>query len=187
MRRLFFIKRALFILSITIISITILPGCKKIAETVFSGFDLPLNGIPAIIPPFPISYYPYSITNTYTFNLDSIVKAESNGVFVGKDLKSVKVTQATIHLQNADAVTKLGALYTVSIQLYSDSIRSSVTLARANVPDTATNTLNFDVSNSPEILPYLQGKTISYVISMLSRQRTLDSLFLFTDLTLRIE
>lgn len=170
-----------------LVSITVPPGCKKIVEKVFSGFDLPLNGIPTIIPRIPISYLPISVASTYKFNLDSIVKAESRGAFGGKDLKSVKVTHATLHLQNADSATNMTALLTVSIQLYSDTIRTPITLVQANVPDTATNTLNFDASNSPEILPYLQGSRITYIVSVLSRQSTMHSLLFLTDITLRIE
>jgi hypothetical protein len=168
-------------------STTALTGCKKIAEEVFSGFDLPLNGIPTVIPPFPISYYPISVANTYKFNLDSLVKSESRGAFAAKDLKSVKVKQATLHLLNADSATTLATLHAVSLKLYSDTIRNPITLVSAGVPDTATNVLHFDAWDSPEILAYLQGRTITYVVSVQLREPTRNSLVLSTDMTFRIE
>ncbi|MDQ3845127.1 MAG: hypothetical protein M3342_14115 [Bacteroidota bacterium] len=187
MRSDFVSKKALIVLWVVLFSITALPDCRKIAEKVFSGFDLTLTDVPTIIPPIPVSYYPVSLGSTWAFNLDSIVKAETRGAFRGKDLTSVRVKQASLRLQNADSTTNLSSFYSVSIHLYSDNNTTPVTIVEANVPDTATRTLNFDTSNSPELLPYLQGSRITYVVTAVTRRPTLHALLVYTDMILAIK
>jgi len=187
MGKYFYSKKALNIWLLMLISTVTLPECKKIIDKVFSGFDLTLTAIPTVISPIPVSYYPFSIASTWKFNLDSIVKAESRGAFEASDLTSVKVKQTTLRLQNADSLTNLADLHSVSISLYSDTIRMPVTLVTANVPDTAINTLAFDASTSPEILPYLQGSNITYVVTVVLRRPTTHNLVVYTDMVFAIK
>jgi hypothetical protein len=186
MVRTLFSNKALLIFSVLLFSIVALPSCKKVAEKLFSGFDLPLTDIPTVIPTISVSYYTFLTSTTIKFNLDSIVKAESRGSFGGGDLTSVKVKQATLRLQQADA-PNMALLQTVSIQLYSDSVRIPVTLVSANVPDSASTTLHFDASQSPEILPYLQGKTITYIVTVVNRRPITQRFIAYTDMTIAIK
>src|SRR5690349_2699252 len=134
MRRYASLKNALLTLLVLLVCIATQPGCKKIAEKVFDGFDLPLFGIPATIPPVPVSYYTYSTARTWAFNLDSIVKVESGGAFEGSDITSVRLKQATFRIQNADSLANMSDLVMVSLQLYSDTVRTLATLVSAPVP-----------------------------------------------------
>jgi hypothetical protein len=172
---------------ITLLTITALPGCKKVVEKLFSGFDLALTDIPTAIPPIPVSHFPFYFSNTWDFNLDSLVRSESRGSFGSKDLTSVKVKGASLRLHNTDSVTNLADFFTISILLFSDTIRTPVTLVTANIPDTAYNTLVFDASNSPDILPYLQGTSITYAIRLTARRPTEKNLIAYTDVTLAIK
>lgn len=183
----YFSKRALIVLLVALFSITALSGCKKIVEQVFSGFDLPLTDIPTVIPPIPVSYYTFSVARTLPFNLDSIVKTESGGSFRAKDLTSVRVKQATLRFQNADSTTNLANFHSISIRLYSNTNTTPVTVVTADVPDVAASKLNFDVNNSPELLPYLQGSTITYIVTAITRRPTIHSVTAYADMILTIK
>lgn len=187
MRQYASLEKTLLAMLVLLASITALPGCKKIAEKVFSGFDLTLPSIPTVIPAIPISNYTYSVYRTWPFNLDSIVKAESNGTFEGSDIRSVRVKQATFRIHNADLIANMADLESVAIRLYSDTLRIAATLASATIPDTTTSTLQFDVSNSPEILPYLKGTTITYFVTFVTRRPLRHTLEAYTDMTLSIK
>ncbi len=187
MRQYASLKKGFLALLVLLVCITPLPGCKKIAEKVFSGFDLTLPSIPTGIPTVPISNYTYSVYRTWPFNLDSIVKAESNGTFDGSDIRSVRLKQATFRIHNADSIANLSNLQSVSLKLYSDTVRIATTLASATISDTATNTLQFDVSNSPEILPYLKGTTITYFVTFTTRRPIWHPLEAYSDMALTIK
>jgi hypothetical protein len=94
--------------------------------------------------------------------------------------------QARFRLQNADSTTNMASFNSISIRLYSDANTTPVIVVTANVPDTATSTLNFDAQNSPDILPYLQGSTITYIVTAITRRPTLHSVIAYADLTLAI-
>jgi hypothetical protein len=146
-------------------------SCSKVLSKIFGGVDvnLPdivvpgpappefLRGQPGIPGENPLPSY------TQSFNLDSIVKANTAGAFGAEDVNSVKVKKIVFTVLNPDADNNLRNFKSARFELASNTNTTPVSIASFQFPDAYSETLTYDASDdAPELKGYLTGTSLSY-------------------------
>lgn len=149
-----------FMLGLIIQSIS----CNKIIEAVFPGLDLKVPEFQVIVRAI-ISVSPYDValgSFSYQLNLDSIIKANTGGVFGINAVGSIKIKQVSINLSNADPLNNLSNFESVRMTIQSSSNNTATELFTANFPDTYSSSITITPNNSPDLLSYLKGSEVTY-------------------------
>lgn len=183
-------KKAIFALSVITLVLGSLTSCKKIIDKIFNGIDARAPDYTISIPPIPAFFVGSELPGaqiTRPFNLDSIIKANSGGVFGINDVKSVKVKSITIRVPDADNENRLGNFEYTKVRLSSPGNSTPVEFASFNFADTATNSITVTPTNPPELLPYLKGSEVTYQSVGKARRPTTKTLTFIVSLTMRIE
>lgn len=164
-------------------------GCKKIVKKVFQGIDTEIPEFTVTLPPIPYVFPGEAPIGTLTqpFNLDSTVKANTNGVFGADDVSSVKIKQIVFTLPTADQENNGANFESARITFASNSKADTVTVAAISFPDTFASTSTYVSVNSPELKPYLNGSELYYNIFGKMRRITTKNLPLKINVTLRVE
>jgi hypothetical protein len=163
-------------------------SCKKIIETVFQGMDVNVPEVQITIPSV-IAVTPNEIalgSFSYQLNLDSIIKANTAGVFGINAVSSVKVKQVTINLSNADQLNNLSNFESFRMTVQSNANSSPSELFTANFTDTYASSITITPVNSPDLLTYLKGSEISYNMYGKMRRITAKPLNMTIAVTLRV-
>ena len=172
-----------------LIVIALFTSCKKIIAKVFGGTDINVPEVQVTIPAV-IALSPNELslgTFSYNFNLDSIVKANTAGVFGANAVNSVKIKQAVINILNADQLNNFANFKTVRVTLQSNNNTTPVDIISAGFADTYATTFTYVPTNSPELISYLKGSNISYTVYGSLRRTTNKPLTLSLSLTLRAD
>lgn len=162
-------------------------SCKKIVGAIFQGTDVDAPAVNITIPAV-IALSPDEVTlGTYTqsINLDSMVRAKTGGVFGANVVSSVKVKDVTITLANADQFNNISNFKTARVTLQSNTNNTPVQLFSVLLDDTYASTYTFTADNSPELISYLKGSTISYTLYGSIRRITNKPLQMQVNVTLR--
>lgn len=166
---------------------TNLSSCKKALAAVFGGTDVAVPQfqitIPQIylVPPGEISMGSYS----FYLNMDSAVRANTGGVFGADAVNSIKIKQVTLKIVNPDAYDNLSNFDSARVTLQSSSNNNPVQLFDIGFPNTYADTYDYIPTNSPELLSYVKGSTITYNVYGKVRNPTNKPLGLTVDVTLR--
>lgn len=166
-------KRQILILLSIATFITVAVSCKKIASSIFGGFDTTVDfqlSIPAVpfVSPFEVPLGQFQ----YTFNLDSIVKAKTGGNFGAEDVSSIKVKEFNINISDADPQNNLANFQSVRVTIHSNTNNTPAELFAVTFPDTYASSFK-TAGNNNELLSYLKGSNITY--SMFGRNRRTTS------------
>lgn len=185
----YMIKRS--VLFYGIITLAILAfSCKKIISLVFPGKDVSLPALKINVPAIPLAdstkeFQAGSFT-TY-INVDSIIKANTNGAFGIGSVNSVKVKKVTLSAQNADATNNLSAFKSFRITISSNTNTNTMDMVSINIPASAVNTYSETPSNSPNITSYLGGSSINNTVYGTVRKATTKTLNLTISILLRAD
>lgn len=169
-----------------LIIFTACSSCKKIAKA-FGGSDIAAPQYQVTIPivpfvlPTEISLGSYS----FSFNLDSVVRANTSGAFGAKDVNSIKIKQVSINILNADQLNNLANFSSARVTLYSNANNTPVELFAINFADTYAASYNYTTTNSPELLSYLKGSVLTYTLYGKMRRVTTKPLSMTLDVILR--
>lgn len=162
-------KRAIISICAAILLLVTFSSCKKLVAALFGGFEttvdfqLSIPAIPIVSPSeLPLGQY------FYKFNLDSIVKAKTAGVFSASDVKSIKVKQFNINIANADQLNNVSNFQSVRVTIQSNTNNAPAELFSVTLPDTYATTF-ITAGNNAELLSYLKGSDITY--NMYGRNR----------------
>ena len=169
-------KRAFFSICAAILLLVTFSSCKKIVAAIFGGFDTTVDfqlSIPAIpvVSPFELPLGQY----LYKFNLDSIVKSKTAGVFRATDVKSIKVKQFNINITNADQLNNVSNFQSVRVTIQSNTNNTPAELFSVTLPDTYASTFS-TAGNNAELLSYLKGSDITYYMYGRNRRVTIKPL-----------
>ncbi|MCW3111570.1 MAG: hypothetical protein JWQ09_6076 [Segetibacter sp.] len=163
-------------------------GCKKIIKAIFPGLDVDAPTITVSLPAIP--FVPPSEAHIATFkqhfNLDSIVKAQTNGAFGATDVASVQVKQIAFNLLNADPQNNLANFESVRFTFSSTSTTSVAEVASIKFPDTFADSYTYTSTNPPELISYLSGNELTYDVYGKLRRITTKPLTLTVKVTLRV-
>ncbi len=180
-------KKIVILFIVTLIFFAALPSCKKLIKAVFGGTDVNVPAFQVNIPTvIAVTSYEIPIGSfSINFNLDSTVKANTAGVFGANDVNSVKVKQVNINITNADSLNNLANFESARVTLQSNSNNNPVELFNITFPDAYASTYSYTPTNSPELLPYLKGTSITYNIYGKMRRITNKPLTMVVSVILR--
>ncbi len=167
--------------------IAALSSCKKIVAAVFPGTDVNIPAAEFTVP-ILLSVSPNELSFgsfTQRVNLDSVVRANTGGVFGINVVSSIKLKQVAISLANADALNNLSNLESARVTLISDINTNPVELFNVSFPTENLSTYNFAPTTSVELLPYLKGNSVTYNVFGKNRKITSKPLQMQVAVTLR--
>ena len=169
-----------------------LGSCKKVVSNLFKGFDAEIPEIVVTIPkpPLPPGIPPpaeeISIgAFTQSFNLDSIIKANTAGAFGAGDVKSVKIKKMVFAIKNADADNNLANFQSARFEISSNSNTTPAPLASFTFPDAFADSKTYDApENAPELKSYLTGTQLTYYSYAKIRRYTTKAITLSIKVTI---
>lgn len=163
-------------------------SCKKIIDKIFNGVDVKAPEVRIDIPAIPfVVPGEVPVTSTTSFNLDSVIKANTAGVFGASDVKSVKLKQVQIDLPAGDALNNLSNFQSVRVELSSDKNTTPIEIVNFTFDDTYAVSKTLAVTNNVDLLPYLTGSQLSYTMYGRVRKPTTKPLTFVTQVTLRVD
>lgn len=168
-------------------------GCKKIVSNIFKGFETTLPKMVVTIPSFtvlpgtPVPDEEIALpVFSQKFNLDSLIKANTNGVFGVDDLNSVKLTKMKISIENADQNNNLANFKTLRFALSSNNNNTPVEVATFTFDDSYAETKTYTAPNGgPELINYLKGSQLNYHSHVRIRRFTTKPLRISFETTIR--
>ncbi|MDB5224114.1 MAG: hypothetical protein JWN83_2781 [Chitinophagaceae bacterium] len=177
-------KKNLIILSAAFILLITFFSCKKLASAIFGGFETSVDfqvSIPAvpIVSPVELPLGQFY----YKFNLDSIVKAKTGGVYGANDVKSIKVKQFNVTITNADPLNNVSNFQSVRVTMQSNTNNTPLELFSITFPDTYAPSFTAP-GNNAELLSYLKGSDIIYNMYGKNRRITTKSLTIILSVTI---
>lgn len=172
-------------------------GCKKIISSIFSGVDADVPevtfNIPyVIVPPgTPVPADERSFGSlTQSFNLDSTVRAKTNGEFGAGDVTSVKIKQIVMNMPNADEQNNFSNFESARFTFASNASQNTPELEVGSFtfPQTNTSTITYIApDNAPELRAYLNGNKLTYNIYGKLRRFTTKALTVGVKVTMKIK
>src|SRR4051794_3108972 len=169
--------------------LTAFTGCKKLIQSVFPGLEVDLPAITLTAPAIP--YAPPTevqlATLTQHFNLDSLIRANTNGVFGIRDISSVKVTRMKFTIANADQQNNISNFETARLLFGSAVTGESAEIAAINFPDVYADNYLYTAANAPELVSYFQTNELKYTMSGKLRRITTKPVTLSMVLTVNIK
>ena len=162
-------------------------SCKKIVSTFFNGTDVTIPPVSVTVQTILAVSATEQSFGSYSqqINLDSIVRANTAGVFGANAVSTIKIKQVTISLSNADALNNLSNFESARVTLNSNSNPATADLFTVTFPDQNTTTFTFAPSTSTELLPYLKGNSITYTVYGKNRRITSKPLQMQVSVILR--
>ncbi len=185
-------KKSLFVICIATVLATASFSCKKTLSTIFGGIDadapsitVPLPAIPA----FAVGIEPTTpITFSSPFKLDSVIRANTAGVFGISAVNSITVKKVTITNNNGNNANNLSNLESFRILISSKNNSTKSEFIRATFPNTPDLFSYTTTSTSgTELLNYLKDDTIYYDVYGKARKETTQSLNLAVVVTLHVK
>ncbi|MDQ6812656.1 MAG: hypothetical protein M3040_02780 [Bacteroidota bacterium] len=172
-------------------------GCKKIIDSIFSGvdadvpevtFNIPYVAVPAGT---PVPTDERSIgTLTQSFDLDSTIRAKTNGQFGAGDVTSVKIKQIVMNMPNADDQNNFSNFESARFTFASNAGQNTPELEVASFmfPQANTSTMTYVApDNAPELRPYLNGNKLTYNVYGKLRRFTTKALTVGVKVTMKIK
>ena len=181
MRKLLILLTSIFLLAAATSS------CKKIVSAIFKGTDINVPAIQITIPVIlAVTSNEISLGSfSQQINVDSIIKANTAGVFGINAVSSIKLKQASFSISNADALNNLSNFESARVMLQSNTNSSPVEIISINFPDTFSASNSYVPASSPELLPYLKGSNLTYNVFGKVRRITSKPINLLVQVTLR--
>jgi hypothetical protein len=163
-------------------------SCKKLVAAIFQGLDVNVPEVQVTIPTvIAVTSNEIPLGNfSFHFNLDSIVKANTAGVFGVNAVSSIKVKQISINITNADQLNNLSNFESARVTLQSNTNNTPTELFSMTFPDTYASSITITPTNSLELLAYLKGSDITYNIYGKMRRITSKPLNMVVSVTLRV-
>lgn len=166
-----------------------LTSCKKVVTALLPGIDVRIPAVtftfPAVIiaPAGEVSLG----SHTTQFNMDSIVRANTGGVFNADDISSVKVKSITLTVQNSDNLNNLSNFEYARLTLSSNTNNQEAEVVRIDFPDAQLSTITATPASSPDLRNYLSGNQLQYQVYGKVRRITTKPLNLQVAVTVRID
>ena len=184
----FNIMKKLFIpIAVIVFLIVAFASCKKIVSSVFGGTDVNVPAVELTIPVIiAVTTNEISLGSIQQhINIDSVIKANTAGIFGINVVSSIKVKEIKFTLGNADALNNLANFKNARVTIQSNTNNAPVDLFSLNFADTYAAAYTFTPASSPELLGYLNGNTIIYTIYGTMRRTTSKTLNMMIAITLR--
>ena len=176
-------------------------GCKKIINSIFQGVDVDVPEVTFTVPapptPPPGTTLPPVPTSEGTigskvqsFNLDSAVKAKTNGEFGAGDVTSVKMKQIVMTIANPDEQNNFSNFESARFTFASNAGANTpeVQVASFTFPTTNTSTVTYTApENGAELRAYLNGNQLTYNVYGKLRRYTTKALTVSVKVTMKVK
>lgn len=182
-------KKVLITLTASFVLLFAFSSCKKVAENIFQGLDVKVPDVNVTIP-IIIAVTPNEISLgsfSFNYNLDSIVRANTGGVFGANAVNLIKIKQININITNADQLNNLANFQSARFTLHSNTNTTPIEFFSQTFPDTFASSFTFTPTNSAELLTYLKGSSITYTIYGKMRRITTKPLNLVISTTIGLK
>jgi hypothetical protein len=182
-------KKVFITILASLILVIAFSSCKKIIAKVYGGTDISVPQVQLTIPTvFAVTANEISLgTYSYSFNLDSAVRANTSGVFGANAVNSIKIKQVIINITNPDQLNNLSNFQTARVTLQSNTNNTPTELFTINFADSYAASYTYTTTSSPELLSYLKGSVISYTVYGKVRRITTKPLAMTLDVVLRAD
>jgi hypothetical protein len=182
-------KKIILTLTVVVLLVTLVSSCKKTVTQLFPGIDAQVPDVVITVPPIPFVIPGEISLGTYstTFNMDSIIRANTAGVFNANDVSSVKVKTITIAVLNGDNLNNLSNFNYARLTLSSNSNAAEAEIVTINFPQQETHTITVSPTNSPDLRSYLNGNQLEYNVYGQLRRITTKTMDVRVSVTVRIE
>jgi hypothetical protein len=191
-------KKAAGLVLLIIVFAGVVSSCSKVINSVFPGVDVDVPEViftipapPPLPPGIPVPTGEQSLGNlTQRFNLDSAVKAKTNGQFGAGDVTSVKIKQMVFNMSNADQQNNFSNFESARFTFASNAGTNTPELEVASVtfPQTYTTMVTYTApDNAPELRPYLNGTMLTYNVYGRLRRFTTKALSISVVVTMKVK
>jgi hypothetical protein len=183
---------------LVVLMVAAIASCKKIVNAVFPGVDVDVPEViftvpapPPLPPGFPVPTSEQSIGSlSQSFNLDSAVKAKTNGEFGASDVTSVKIKQIIFNMSNADEQNNFSNFESARFTLASNTSQNlpEIEVAALTFPQTYTSLVTYNaLDNAPELRSYLNGSKLTYNVYGKLRRYTTKALSISVKVTMKVK
>lgn len=165
------------ILSFSVASLLVLgmSSCEKAKDKLFPSFETNAGTLLVNVPVVASTANEVALGNTtVSFNLDSTIKAYTNGSFSISNANSVKIKDITLTVLNGDQENNISNFESAKVTIASNANSSPAVIASANLMD--INQPAVINGNGTELKGYLQGGQITYNVSGKARRATTKEL-----------
>ncbi len=142
------------------------------------------NDVTASVPIVPDTTLHSSMSSgTFTYNLDSMIKAETKNAFNITNIGKVTLKSCTVTIMNPDSANNFANFQQCNLSFYSNKNATPANIASiSNNPDVYATVLNIPVDNTVDLKSYLYSSTsttattVNYVWGGKLRRATTKSL-----------
>lgn len=176
--------KKLIFLSVALV--LVMSSCEKAAKLFFKPFESPLNFNVTVNPVSNTSTQQELGSTTVSYNLDQVVKDETDDQFGADIIGSMYLNQIAITALDGNASNNLGNFESISLSL-SNGSGTPVILGPFAVPSGTTNALTITVPDSPNIKPFFSGQNVNFVLLGKAKTATTQPLSLRVSATIKFD
>jgi hypothetical protein len=152
-----------------------LQSCDKVTGDI----DLPaMTGtIQVAIPPTTDTSSARTLgTGVNTYNIDSFIKANTNGTLGIDNIKKARITSLKLTLANPSAANNFANLQSYYASFYTNTNTTPYSVPEQNNPDEYADTRNLPVDANADLKGYFTGTQFTYSVGGKLRRAITDSL-----------
>lgn len=169
-------KLKLFSILAVAIAAGSLQSCSKIAQALQYDIPLQTGSVTIVIPPTAASTGVATGSATNTINIDSVIKANTSNQLGVSNITSVKITSATMILENPDSANNFQNFSSCTASFYTNSNTAPYGVTIASNPNVYESTLDLPVNGNDELKSYINGNQFTYSAGGTLRTSTTQSL-----------
>ena len=156
-------------------------SCNKVLSLINKTFTVSIPAQNFVIPPVPDSValasgYMPAVSASFTYNLDSAIKANTGGSLGISNIGSFKISSCVLTVTNPDSVNNFRAFQNMNIAFTSSAVSSTYNLGFTQ-PDTYAPTMTLaPLDTSANMTNYLQGSNFNFSVKGQMRHGTTDTM-----------
>lgn len=158
-------------------------SCNKVTSVLATATAIDWDGVDVTItvPPQSDTTVPTSVgTGTFTYNLDSMIKAETSNALKLSNIDSFEITSCTITVTNPDANNNFANFEQAKLLFSTSYNTTQVNMGEIdNNPDAYATTLSLPVNSSVNLTTYISpigNTTFNYSLTAKLRRATTTTL-----------
>jgi hypothetical protein len=163
-------------------------SCEKLKESVFPSFENDDLEVEFTIPIAPDAIEDTIHLTSIHFNVDSIIKSFTGGMFTITDVNAITVKDVEWTLENSDDQNNFQNLEKASVLFHSSSNHTPAEVAAVpSIPYSSTNVLNLGGISSSNIKNYFTGSDLYLQLAVKIKQPTTKELQSRVRLTIQVD
>jgi hypothetical protein len=169
-------KSYLFLFLMCALSVFSFSSCEKIKEKIFESFTAKGADFQFTIPVVSSTTEATVGSQNVNLNVDSTIKAATNGFFGLDILKAVNAEEVTLNLLNPDESNNLANFESLKVKISANNGSNSVIVASLSNPDTYSTSVKLNVDDTKQLIDFLKTAPVRYEIVGKARRVTTKAL-----------